>query len=67
MPRDWAAWGCSAAAVLFVAMGCGGATESGRVGACVDLMTDASHCGACGLVCAAGQYCAQGVCDDAAG
>ena len=31
-------------------------------GACVDTQTNASHCGGCGVVCAAGQACTAGTC-----
>jgi hypothetical protein len=31
-------------------------------GACVDTASSQSHCGACGRACAAGQFCASGVC-----
>ena len=33
-------------------------------GACVDLETSPAHCGACGLTCAPGQFCALGRCSD---
>ena len=31
-------------------------------GACIDLQTDASHCGTCDNACASGQCCMEGVC-----
>lgn len=31
-------------------------------GICIDLVSDPSNCGACGVFCAAGQVCAAGVC-----
>ena len=35
--------------------------------ACVDVQTDRAHCGACGVACAATEYCAEGECAPAAG
>lgn len=43
------------------APGCGnGETRCGET--CVDTMSDAAHCGACGTGCAAGQVCRDGTC-----
>lgn len=43
------------------AMECG-ATERACAGECVDLQTDARHCGGCGNMCEAGQRCVEGNC-----
>ncbi len=42
---------------------CSGAQQN-CAGACVDLARNASHCGACGAACGAGQRCEEGVCID---
>jgi len=41
------------------------ACESGQMaceGACVDVTSDAAHCGACGVACGAGEACVDGAC-----
>jgi hypothetical protein len=42
-------------------------TAGGSDQVCVDLQSDAQHCGACGTACAGGQICAQGSCACPAG
>src|SRR5260221_1304344 len=66
-------------AVLFLAgavaaQGCGSSGGGAPValctegtpcaGACVDVRSDASHCGACGNACAGTQECCKGTCVD---
>jgi pectate lyase C len=41
---------------------CSSASEELCDGECVDLTSDTSHCGACGVACAAGQSCEDGTC-----
>lgn len=36
--------------------------ESSCDGTCVDTMHDPLHCGGCGIACAAGEFCIEGVC-----
>jgi len=41
---------------------CPGAGQTECDGACVDVQTDAAHCGACGEACSEGQTCVAGAC-----
>ena len=46
--------------------GSSGSTTSACLGACVDLSTDPSNCGACGAVCDMGSSCKSGACEGCA-
>jgi hypothetical protein len=46
---------------------CAGGVCCGTPRSCVDINTDAAHCGACGDACPAGQTCQGGVCGFACG
>jgi hypothetical protein len=47
---------------LGAAAACGGAGQADCGGACVDLGSEPSSCGACGVVCGDGATCKNGVC-----
>ncbi len=55
---SYPAWSCSYAVVSSACSS--GQTECG--GTCVDTRSSASHCGACGRACAAGETCEAGTC-----
>jgi hypothetical protein len=61
-----------AAALALAAMGCGKkdlTCPTGKTacnGACADLTVDATHCGACGTVCAFGEICQASACSSCA-
>lgn len=57
--RSYGAWSCSFTVIL---PSCTGAGRTSCGGSCVDLTSNASHCGACGRACATGETCATGVC-----